>query len=83
MTTKRDIDAVAGADSDEPLPQPSTKRARSGNQKKSKQSSEPQTDLTYGQRHCFPGLDQSAVYSDEDLEFEDESDALAYLQSVR
>ncbi|ROV97149.1 hypothetical protein VPNG_08833 [Cytospora leucostoma] len=84
MATKRDIDAVAGADSDEPLQQPSTKRARNaGNQKKSKQSSEPQTDLTYGQRHCFPGLDHSVSNSDEDLEFEDESDALAYLKSVR
>ncbi|KAK7739020.1 hypothetical protein SLS53_005918 [Cytospora paraplurivora] len=84
MTTKRDIDAVAGTDSEEPFLQPSTKRARnSGNQKKSKQSSEPQTDLTYGQRHCFPGLDHSVFNSDEDLEFEDESDALAYLKSVR
>ncbi|KUI63966.1 hypothetical protein VM1G_10741 [Cytospora mali] len=84
MTTKRDIDVVTGADHDEPLLQPSTKRARnSGNQKKTKQSQEPQTDLTYGQRSCFPSLNHSVANSDEDLEFEDESDALAYLQSVR
>ncbi|KUI59893.1 hypothetical protein VP1G_07111 [Cytospora mali] len=84
MTTKRDIDVVTGADHDEPLLQPSTKRARnSGNQKKTKQSQEPQTDLTYGQRSCFPSLNHSVANSDEDLEFEDETDALAYLQSVR
>ncbi|ROV93850.1 hypothetical protein VMCG_08821 [Cytospora schulzeri] len=85
MATKRDIDAVAGADGDETMPHPSSnKRARnSGNQKKSKHSQEPQTDLTYGQRSCFPSLDHSVGINDEDLEFEDETDALAYLQSVR
>lgn len=84
MATKRDIDAVVGADSDEPLSHASNKRARnSGNQRKSKYSQEPQTDLTYGQRSCFPSLDHSIGNSDEDLDFEDESDALAYLQSVR
>lgn len=84
MATKRDIEAVAGTESDKSFPQPSTKRARNaGNQRKSKQSQEPQTDLTYGQRSCFPSLDHIVANSDEDLEFEDESDALAYLQSVR
>ncbi|KAI3398088.1 hypothetical protein diail_9841 [Diaporthe ilicicola] len=84
MATKRDIDAVADADSDEHQPQQSTKRVRNSNsQKKSKQQLEPQTDLTYGQRCCFPGLDHGHESSDEDLEFEDETDALAYLQTVR
>lgn len=84
MATKRDIDAVSNAEGDEPIPHASTKRARnSGNQRKSKHSQEPQTDLTYGQRSCFPSLDHSVGNSDEDLDFEDETDALAYLQSVR
>lgn len=84
MATKRDIDAATDADRDEREPQQSTKRARiSSGQKRSKQSHEPQTDLTYGQRCCFPGLDHDNANSDEDLEFEDETDALAYLQTVR
>lgn len=67
--------------------EPSTKRARkaTGQHKKptNKQQQEPATDVTYGQRCCFPGLDSSVANSDEDLDFEDETDALAYLQSVR
>lgn len=83
-TTKRDIDAVINADSDERQPQQISKRARnSSGQKKSRQQQEPLTDLTYGQRCCFPGLNHGYENSDEDLEFEDETDALAYLQTVR
>ena len=45
---------------------------------------EPKTDATYGQRSAFPGLDHPGHASDDDdLEFEVETDALAYLQSVR
>ncbi|KAK1837099.1 hypothetical protein QBC39DRAFT_336132 [Podospora conica] len=45
---------------------------------------EPKTDATYGQRSAFPGLDHPGHASDDDdLDFEDETDALAYLQSVR
>lgn len=84
MATKRDIDAATDADRDEREPQQSMKRARnSSGLKRSKQSHEPQTDLTYGQRCCFPGLDNDYANSDEDLEFEDETDAVAYLQTVR
>ncbi|KAG8168233.1 hypothetical protein KVR01_003922 [Diaporthe batatas] len=84
MATKRDIDSVDNTDGEDCQPQQPTKRTRnSSGQKKSKQSHEPQTDLTYGQRCCFPGLDHDCANSDEDLEFEDETDALAYLQNVR
>lgn len=84
MATKRDIDFVVNTDDEDSEPQQPTKRARNlGGQKKSKQSREPQTDLTYGQRCCFPGLDHDYANSDEDVEFEDETDALAYLQNVR
>ncbi|PSR83976.1 hypothetical protein BD289DRAFT_435053 [Coniella lustricola] len=88
MATKR------GRDSDEAPPAPSVKRARNSGppkkhhhqsqQQQQQQTQEPATDITYGQRCCFPGLNESGlVHSDEDIDFEDETDALAYLQSVR
>ncbi|KAJ0122906.1 spartyl-trna synthetase [Diaporthe amygdali] len=84
MATKRDIDAVTNVESDEQQSHQPTKRARNlGGQRKSRQATEPQTNVTYGQRCCFPSLDHGYENSDEDLEFEDETDALAYLQTVR
>lgn len=71
-----------------PSTAPSTKRARNSNnagQRKSnkQQTQEATTDVTYGQRYCFPSVNETLSHSDEDLDFEDETDALAYLQSVR
>lgn len=87
MAAKRGLASVTDAERDFSPSEPSTKRARNatGQQKKAtnKQQQEPATDVTYGQRCCFPGLDSTVAYSDEDLDFEDETDALAYLQSVR
>lgn len=94
MATKRNIASLAESEHDHSSspPQPSSKRARNHNhndnnngsgQKKSTTSKEPATDITYGQRCCFPGLGDAATFSDEDLDLEDETDALAYLQSVR
>ncbi|KAI0153575.1 hypothetical protein BJ166DRAFT_360516 [Pestalotiopsis sp. NC0098] len=40
-------------------------------------------DETYGQRFAFGNLDAATIPVDEDLEWEDETDALAYLKSVR
>ncbi len=40
-------------------------------------------DDTYGQRCVFGGLDKATAPQDDDLEVEDEQDALAYLRSVR
>lgn len=40
-------------------------------------------DETYGQRWAFGNLNAATVPKDEDLEWEDEGDALAYLKSVR
>lgn len=40
-------------------------------------------DPTYGQRGAFGNLDYATVPSDEDLEWEDDTDALMYLRSVR
>jgi hypothetical protein len=44
----------------------------------------PKPDPTYGQRAAFPGLDgDDPVPQDDDLEFEEQTDALAYLRAVR
>lgn len=82
MGSKRDYDAVT-ADDNEPS-QSSSKRRREQQILKVKQV-ENKPDPTYGQRAAFPGLDDddSAQISDEDLEFEENSDALAYLRAVR
>lgn len=90
MATKRDLEFITDPDADaSSFPLPSSKRARSSNnagQKKpnsKQQAQEATTDVTYGQRYCFPSAGETLSYSDEDLDFEDETDALAYLQSVR
>ncbi|ORY60500.1 uncharacterized protein BCR38DRAFT_441297 [Pseudomassariella vexata] len=41
------------------------------------------TDPTYGQRGAFGNLDHATVPSDDDLNWEDDTDALAYLKTVR
>ncbi|KAK5663161.1 hypothetical protein OQA88_6578 [Cercophora sp. LCS_1] len=64
------------------LSEPSNKRRRDQVPSKPKVP-EAKTDAVYGQRSVFPTLDQPTYPSDEDLEFEDEADALAYLKSVR
>lgn len=90
MATKRDSSHMVDSTDDHDEPdaaagyQPSPKRARNNKkQQQQQQQQEPATNVTYGQRCCFPGIESNAYNSDEDLEFEDESDALAYLQSVR
>ncbi len=75
MSTKRDNTAL-----DDASAQPPSKRRR---EQSSVKSREPKTDATYGQRFAFPGLDEPTHPSDDDLEFEDETDALTYLRSVR
>lgn len=88
--TKRAADRDEPHDDDHYEREP-PKRARhnnsnngnAGNTRNKQQNHEPATNMTYGQRCCFPGIEGSGYHSDEDLEFEDESDAMAYLQSVR
>ncbi len=41
------------------------------------------TDQTYGQKSMFPVLDNPTAPREEDIECEDENDALEYLRSVR
>ena len=85
MASKRDYDALAGDDKEEST-HSSTKRRR--DHQHSKQNSKPKPaegkpDPTYGQRAAFPGLDGPSQISDDDLEFEEDGDALAYLRAVR
>lgn len=84
MTSKRDYAAVAADEHDEPVIQSSNKRRREQQNSKSK-GAEGKPDPTYGQRCAFPGLDddESAQITDDDLEFEESGDALAYLRAVR
>ncbi|KAK4192462.1 hypothetical protein QBC35DRAFT_483876 [Podospora australis] len=85
MAQKRDHNTLAASDyDDEPLPA-QNKRRREQQQTSKSKSTEAKTDPTYGQRSAFPGLDDevAAQISDEDLEFEECGDALAYLRAVR
>ncbi len=83
MGTKRGHQALAGDGSDESSSF-STKRRREQHSSKPKQS-EGKPDPTYGQRVAFPGLDGDGASNiiDDDLEFEEDTDALAYLRAVR
>ncbi|KXX76685.1 hypothetical protein MMYC01_206513 [Madurella mycetomatis] len=82
MGSKRNYNAVFANDNDGPS-HPSSKRRRDQQSTKSKHA-ENKPDPTYGQRAAFPGLDDDdAQLTDDDLEFEEHGDALAYLRSVR
>ncbi len=52
---------------------------------RSRPSVEARVDPTYGQRSAIPGLDDDTIMEgeDEDLNYNEEMDALAYLRSVR
>ncbi|KAH6628322.1 hypothetical protein F5144DRAFT_578660 [Chaetomium tenue] len=81
MGPKRNHNAVMAGDDNESS---SNKRRREQQPSKPKQV-EGKPDPTYGQRTAFPGLDDdgSAQFSDDDLEFEQNAEALAYLRAVR
>lgn len=76
MGSKRDNSTL-----NDPIPEPPNKRRRDQGSKS--KGAEPKPDATYGQRSAFGSLQQPTHPSDDDLEFEDEGDALAYLKSVR
>ncbi|KAL2269071.1 hypothetical protein VTJ83DRAFT_3917 [Remersonia thermophila] len=74
---KRNCDALAVDDYDEPV-------ATSHKRRREQPVEAPKPDPTYGQRAAFPGLDgDDPVPLDDDLEFEESADALAYLRAVR
>ena len=80
MAGKRSLDALDISDDNESIAPPTSKRQRN---RASTKSQQPVTDLTYGQKCVFPGLDGIAAGDDDDLEYEDQGSAMAYLQSVR
>ncbi len=55
------------------------------NKSRSRPSVEARVDPTYGQRSALPGLDEDTalIGSDEELNYDDGMDALAYLRAVR
>jgi hypothetical protein len=53
------------------------------NKSRARQSVEARVDPTYGQRSALPGLDDETLDYDDELNYGDEMDALAYLRSVR
>ncbi|KAL1843282.1 hypothetical protein VTJ49DRAFT_2391 [Mycothermus thermophilus] len=74
---KRNCDALTADDYDEPV-------SISNKRRREQPVEAPKPDPTYGQRAAFPGLDgDDPVPFDDDLEFEESSDALAYLRAVR
>ncbi|KAH6706476.1 hypothetical protein DL95DRAFT_467214 [Leptodontidium sp. 2 PMI_412] len=51
---------------------------------RAKPSAEAKVDPTYGQRSAIPGLDDETLqYADEDFDYDEDMDALAYLRAVR
>ncbi|ETS84848.1 hypothetical protein PFICI_02873 [Pestalotiopsis fici W106-1] len=74
MAEKRPADG----DSDQPV-----KKHRFNSSSNSAKRHGQGVDETYGQRFAFGNLDAATIPKDEDLEWEDETDALAYLKSVR
>lgn len=78
MSTKRDIE-----DPDGDTPEPQTKRAKT-NSSKTRQHQNSGIDPTWGQKYVFSSSENATTIPEgEESEFEDDSDAMAYLMSVR
>lgn len=69
---------AADSDGDQPI-----KKHRFNSSSNSSKRHGQGVDETYGQRFAFGNLDAATIPNDEDLEWEDETDALAYLKAVR
>jgi hypothetical protein len=84
MGSKRDYSDLTADDNDDLSLSSSNKRRREQQGSKLRQA-ESKADPTYGQRVAFPGLDddEPAQLTDDDLEFEEHDEALAYLRAVR
>ncbi|KAL2019589.1 hypothetical protein VTK56DRAFT_9486 [Thermocarpiscus australiensis] len=84
MAPKRNHNALAASEDDEETSYSSNKRRRDQQSSKLKHA-EGKPDPTYGQRVAFPGLDdnEASQSMDDDLEYEENGDALAYLRAVR
>lgn len=78
MATKREIEDQEGD-----APEPQTKRAKT-HSSKTRQHQNSGIDPTWGQKYVFSSSkDATTIPEGEESEFEDDSDAMAYLMSVR
>jgi hypothetical protein len=85
MTSKRDQTETFSEPEAAPR-QPPTKKARTANQpnlNRGGKRQDPKIDQTSGQRYVFGDLDEYTAVKEDGLEFEDDSEALLYLKSVR
>jgi len=81
MALKRDLESLVYSDTEEPLVAAPNKRQRKQASNKGKR--QPAVDPTYGQKWAFPVTEGLGAPSDDDLELEDQSEALEYLRSVQ
>lgn len=83
MSSKRDYSDL----DDGEIPEPTPKRAKQQLSKSSKSSRQHQNsgiDPTWGQKYVFSNQDDATTIPyGEESDFEDDGDAMAYLQSVR
>lgn len=80
MGSKRNLDS----DVETPPAAPSAKRPRREGASSKRNHQNAYMDPTWGQKYFFLGQDAtSTIPQDDDLDFEDDSDAMAYLRGVR
>jgi hypothetical protein len=77
MATKRELDDIGDGE----IPEPKTKRPKKHNAK-SRQHQNSGIDPTWGQKYVFSGA-ATTIPAGEEGNFEDDSEAMAYLHSVR
>lgn len=78
MSTKREME-----DQDGDAPEPQLKRAKT-HSSKTRQHQNSGIDPTWGQKYVFSGSENATTIPEgEESDFEDDSDAMAYLMSVR
>ncbi|KAB5562866.1 hypothetical protein GE09DRAFT_1110073 [Coniochaeta sp. 2T2.1] len=81
MSVKRDADSLVYSDTEEiPVAEPNKRQKK---QQSTKGKRLPAVDPTYGQKWAFQVTEGLGVPSDDDLEFEDQTEALEYLRSVQ
>ncbi|OIW31107.1 hypothetical protein CONLIGDRAFT_299855 [Coniochaeta ligniaria NRRL 30616] len=81
MALKRDLDSLVYSDTEEaPVIEPNKRQKKQTSNRGKRQ---PAVDPTYGQKWAFSVTEGLGAPSDDDLEFEDQSEALEYLRSVQ
>lgn len=87
MASKRNLASSSDGQADvSAAEQPARKRSKnqSSSFKSGRQHQNSHIDPTWGQKYVFSSYgDATTIPSDSDVEFEDDADAMAYLQSVR